>query len=85
MLEIYNYATSTWSPLPSMANTRGNIPHMFMLGMLVLGVTASPNDKVVEELDMTSDQMSWAQIDDQLKKGRNSAGAAAVPFSKFCN
>ena len=61
MLEIYNYATSTWSLLPTMANARGNIPHMFMLGMLVLGVTASPNDKVVEELEMTSDKNAMDQ------------------------
>ena len=33
----------------------------FMLGMLVLGVTASPNDNVVEELYMTSEKMSWTK------------------------
>jgi len=84
--EIYNYATSSWSLLPSMANARGNFPHMFLLGMrlIVLGGASSPNDKVVEELDMNSEPMVWTEVPGQLKKGRNSAGATTIPTSKFC-
>lgn len=84
--EIYNYLISSWSVLPSMAHARGNFPHMFMLGtrLLVLGGATSPNDKIIEELQIESEPMTWTEVADQLKKGRNSAGATIVPGSKFC-